>query len=353
MQADPKVKLARASLPVTANRIYFDTASVGPVTTIFSEALARCMAEDVRLGRALLPRFERIESARDQIRSELAILLGAEPQEIVLTQGTADSVRTLLERIDWRAGDEILTTQVEFPRCRDKIDAIERSAGVAVRVADVPADAGRDIGWLEQAVSPQTRLIVCSGVVFTTGQRLPIDQIAEFAAARGILTLVDGAQLVGANELDLRRTAVDFVAMPLQKWLCGPEGLGALYIRNSQVPGGDNVVQSWPILEATAEQLRWMRETLGWSWIHARTVALSDLAFARAQEIAYGELVTPPDHAGLIALTFPEGESTAVVDKLESRGIFVRHRPELDLIRISTAYFIEEEEIDRFMTALQ
>lgn len=351
MDAESKVKLARDGIPVTQNCAYLDTGSVGAVSSVYGDVLSRCTAEDQQIGRAQATRFEKIDDAKSKIRSELGAILGAGANEFELTQGTADAVQTLLERIDWADGDEILTTQIEFPRCRGKIDALQRDHGVTVRVAEVPADDANELRWLDQAISRRTRLIAFSAVAFATGQKLPLTEIAELARARNILTLVDGAQFVGSGSLDLKHCPIDFLALPLQKWLCGPEGLGALYIRSGRLSGlrSDHVTHAWPVLEATVAHLHWMRTALGWDWIHERISRLSAYARDKAAGLAVPALVTPAEHAGLIAVRCAPGTSQQLMDRLAGRQIIVRHRPELELLRISTAFFSTEEEIDSFI----
>ena len=351
MQADGKVKLARDGVPVTAGYAYLDTGSVGPISSVYADALARCTGEDLARGRALAHRFERIEAAKARIRAEIAGLLGAEAEAIELTRSTTDGIGLLLDRFPFSRGEEIVTTALEFPACADVIGAAAHRRGLVVRVA-TPADDSADLGWLEACVTAKTRLIVCSGVAYATGQKLPLDGIAQLASTRGIATLVDGAQLVGAAALDMSRTPIDFLALPLQKWLLGPEGLGALCTRPGRAEAPEagraaRAVHGWPVLEATAQHLVWMRETLGWRWIHERTRDLSLYARRALEDIEPGRLVTPEAHAGLVSLKFEHQASLAIAERLRAAGIVPRHRAELDLVRISTAFFNTEDEIDR------
>lgn len=355
MRDSSKQDLARAKLPLTRQLAYLDTGSVGPVSTIYADSLARSTDEDLRRGRAHLQRFDQIEAARIELRSEIAGLLGARPAEIELTQGTADAIKSLVDRYPWKPGDEILTTRLEYPACANAIARLTARGDVSLQVAEVPAENADQLDWLERCVSPSTRLIAFSGVAYTTGQRLPIEEIAEFATARGIHTLVDGAQLIGAGELLVDRTQIDFVAMPLQKWLCGPEGLGALYVREGAAelaPSQRNPVHGLPVLEATIAQLAWMREELGWPWIYARIRELSDYTRAALENCPAAELITGPDKAGLLAFHCAPTAIESILKRFKADNLVVRHRPELDLFRISTGFFNTEEEVDRCIAAL-
>jgi L-cysteine/cystine lyase len=354
MQSDSKVKLARAGFPLVDEVTYLDTASVGPVSRTYMEVLENRTAEDVRIGRAYAERFERIDQAKDRIRSEIGSILAAEPEQLVLTQGTTSGIRTLVERFPWHPGDEILTTDLEFPRCVEPLAAVARDKDLALRIAAVPSHNAHELGWLEACITSKTRLIVCSGVAYATGQRLPIDRITELARIRGVHTLIDGAQLIGAAKLDLNQTPVDFLALPLQKWLGGPEGLGALFIRaGTPVPRlEDSTVQGWPVLEATASHLAWLRDNLGWDWIFARTRQLSSYARDAIRAWDSDRLMTPTEHAGIVAVNCIDGDGRQLFDQLSAAGIVVRHRPELGLFRISTAFINSETDIDRFAAAM-
>jgi L-cysteine/cystine lyase len=355
MQPDPKVKLARDGIPLAEERTYLDTASVGPVSKIYAATLADRTDDDLRAGRAQAARFERIDQAKARIRSEIAALLSVAPETLELTQGTTCGIRAIVDRFPWEPGDEIVTTQLEFPRCIEPLREIARKKNLSLRIADVPTNDTGSIDWLERCVTTQTRLIVFSGVTYATGQRLPIDRIAEFARLKRIHTLIDGAQLIGAFALDLSRTPVDFLAMPLQKWLGGPEGLGALYVRAGSLDllRQDGAVHGWPVLEATVAHLAWLQNRLGWPWIHERTQELSGYARRAIEALDDDRLMTPANFAGIVATRSMDTNPQQLFDRLSADGITVRYRPEMALFRISTAFFNREDEIDRFVSAIR
>jgi L-cysteine/cystine lyase len=356
MTSEPKTGLARAAMPLTEHVVYLDTGSVGPVTSVYAGMLARGTAEDLRIGRASRRRFDRIDAATEALRTEISGLLGARPSEIELTQGTADAIRILVDRYPWQPGDEIVSTQLEYPACANAITDLAKTGRVTLRTAAVPDQSTDDLGWLERCVSPRTRLIAFSAVAYTTGQRLPVERIVEFASALGIHTLVDGAQLIGAAALGLDEVPIDFLAMPLQKWLCGPEGLGALFVRDgagSLAPGRKYVVHGWPVLEAAVAQLSWMRDTLGWPWIYERVRTLHDYARSALSDCHTVKIVTPDASAGLLSFKCEPAGIKRILERFETDRLVVRHRRELDLFRFSTAFFNTEEEIHRGVASLQ
>ncbi len=142
--------------------------------------------------------------------------------------------------------------------------------------------------------------------------------------------------------------------MPVQKWLCGPEGLGALFVRAGAIDWTrlDRVTHVWPVLEAAADHLKWLRENLGWAWVRNRTTELAGYARTTLAETGSAFLATPESHAGIVSIRCESGAFQQLAERLASQGIVVRERPELDLLRISTAFFTTENEIDRFVAAV-
>jgi L-cysteine/cystine lyase len=354
MQPDPKVKLARDLIPVTGESTYLSTGSLGPISLTFAETLRNCLHEDLRWGRAVPLRYDRLQHARECVRGEIAQLVGACADEIVLTQNTSDALAAVIDGFPWQAGDEVICTQLEHEACSAPLAALAETGRIVLRVAQAPVGAPASLAWLTNLLTPRTRLIAFSGTDFTHGMRLPIEQIARTAAEHGVHTLLDGAQCVGAIPLNLGELGVDFCAMPMQKWLCGPEGLGALYMRRglTSIPRVDRVTRGWGTFEATAVHLEWLRTSFGWEWILERTAMLADYARGAVSRIPDARLLTPETHAGLVTFALTSGDAARSADALRSRGYVFRHLEALRAFRVSTAFFNTEEEIDSFVTAI-
>jgi L-cysteine/cystine lyase len=332
---------------VCGERVYLSTGSFGPVSRTWSVALRRETLEDMRQGRMDAARFAAIDAATASIRAELAAILGAENGEIALTQSTSASLETVIRGFPWQSDDEVVCTQHEHPALTLPLREAARRHGFNVSLAQVPDDNADELQWLEKCVTPRTRLIAFSGVSYTTGQLLPVARIGAFARARGIYTLLDGAQCVGAIPFDLTSLSIDFCAFPLQKWLCGPEGIGALYVRRDTVDGlgRDRLAASRGLLEGTAAHLEWMRDAIGWPWILERTQFLAAKLRAAIAATEGIRLVTPEQHAGLISFETEAGRHEAIAKKLRARRIVIRSWPEIDRYRVSTAFFNTEKEI--------
>jgi L-cysteine/cystine lyase len=355
MEPAAKVKLARALIPVTAESTYLNTASLGPVSNVYAETLARCTASDVATGRAIAPRYRQLQAAGERVRAEVAALVRAQDRQIRLTQSTSDGLAAAINSIPWRPGDEVVTTNIEHEACTEPLEQIARRFGVTIRVATLPQAPGANLDWLHRELSERTRLVTFSAVSFMAGYRLPIMDIVQAAHANGALALLDAAQGLGAVPLDLPACGVDFCAMPLQKWLCGPEGLGALYVRDDAlgIDERDRVVRGWGTLEATAKHLESLRIELGWDWILARTSALAQHARQRARKLADWTLETPEDHAGLVTIRSDRVDVVTCAVRLAHAHFVFRTRPEARSLRIATAFFNTESEIDSFFSHVQ
>jgi L-cysteine/cystine lyase len=160
--------------------------------------------------------------------------LGADPEEVALTHHTSDGVNIVLWGLGWQPGDRLVTTSLEHDAAVVPATEIARRFGVEVVFADVGLGE-RALGAIEQALGKRARLVVLSHVSYSSGALLPVRAIVELAHARGAEVLVDGAQSVGALPIDVRALGADYYTVSAQKWLCGPEGMGALYVRRDRL----------------------------------------------------------------------------------------------------------------------
>jgi L-cysteine/cystine lyase len=349
-----KLELGRRSLPVTAESIYLGTGSWGPTSRIYATTLRRLTLEDLRSGRMSAERFEAMAGATERIRRALATLVGAAPETIALTQSTSAALEIVLDEFPWRTGDEVVCTQLEHRACTQPLSEVSRRHSVDVRLAHVPEEGARNLDWLARCVTPRTRLIAFTGVSYTTGQRLPLAAIAAFGREHNVATLVDAAQWVGAMPLDLPASGVDFCAFPLQKWLSGPEGMGALYVRDESFASfkRDRVSQSRGVLQATAEHLDWLAGKIGWDFIFERTQSLSARARAALAEIPAIRVITPSEHAGLVTIEASSSHA-GIAARLERRRVVLRAWPEQGRYRLSTAWFNTDKEIATAVAAFR
>ena len=387
MTDDEKARLARAEMPVTGRTTYLNTGTAGPLARVTQEALEAGGRFDYETGRGTFSSFPRLMADIVELRARFAALMGVGDYEVALTHHTTDGVNIVANGIAWQTGDEVVTTSAEHEGGLLPLYVQKRRHGVMVRVVDIgTGDSPDEIAVkLGRAIGPRTRLLAISHVNWNTGLRMPIESIAAIARERDVLTLVDGAQSAGAIPMELASSGVDFYAAPAQKWLCGPEGIGALWVRAENLalleptfigffslvdtssydlsgnfmpaPGARRFEVGTvyrPAVKAMCANLKWLSEELGWSWIHARIAALAERARSALLEIPEVAMVTPPcAGSGLLTFVLRGYDHSRVVAELEKSGIVVRNLHDPDALRISTGFYNNDEDIARLVEGLR
>jgi len=338
-----------------------------------AEAMQDALQREVELGRASPSGLPEYTPLARGTRQRLAALIGADADEMAFTDSTTYGINIAVWGHRWRHDDEVLTSTVEHRGILVPLHSLSRRTGVSLRTVAPEA--------LPYAITDHTRMVAISHVSFSTGARLPIGDVAQAARDTGALVLVDGAQAVGALPVDVHALDVDFYAFPGQKWLCGPEGMGGLYVRpgieldptfvglhslRSSGPGGRdpaNVTLSEtatrfelgaifrPAMYGFHAGLRWLADDIGLSTIYERTRNLAAYCHAALTALPHVEVLTPPDAmAGLVCFRVP---GDGWVSRLEERGVTVRWIPETRCLRASCAFFNTSDEVDRLVEALR
>jgi selenocysteine lyase/cysteine desulfurase len=352
----------RKQFPVLAGTGYLNAGTEGPIPLAAAEAVTARMVQDTASGRAGRAYFDLVMRLAGQARAGYAEVLGADPSEVALTGSTSDGLNTILGGLRFSAGEEILTSDEEHPGLLAPLRLARIRHGVSIRVVPFAELAGE--------VRPHTRLIACSHVSWVGGK------VADVAGllATGVPVLLDAAQGIGAVPVDVKALGCDYYAASGQKWLCGPEGSGCLYVRGDRL---DELEPPWPgyatlsdhdnILESglaegaarldhgfpSALRSTWAIASLGvfreagWPWVHERAAALAEtLADGLA---ARGLTVAPRGRSTLVAWETADAE--AEVPRLAEAGLVVRSIPIGGLIRASVGAWTSEEEIERLIAA--
>ncbi|GAA1010608.1 cysteine lyase [Acrocarpospora pleiomorpha] len=340
------VAAVRADIPALDGLVYLNTGTVGPLPRQVRDAMVAVLDTDLARGRASGRRFARIAEGFEQARALLAGLVRADAGEIALTSGTTDGIEQVLASIPWSPGDRVLTTSLEHPDVLAAVRATARRHDLRLVLAGTSGQAPEEIGSSVIAAAEGVRLIVVSHVTYGAGAVLPIERIA--AGARGARVLVDGAQAVGALDVDVHALGADFYAFPGQKWLLGPEGTGALVVTRgahhrpaSAFESGTKSAMLWAGLRAA---VRW-REEHG----HERLLDAVRLGAALARSRLAGipgiQVLTPAPHAGLVAFRLPGADPLAVATALGGRRIATRGIAEIDAVRLSCGPFTTGSEL--------
>ncbi len=170
---------------------------------------------------------------REEARTLLASALRVTPEEIVITRNTSESNNFVSSGLDFKAGDEVVIWADNHPTNLNAWRTKAQRFGFTVVTVPTPAAHPGADGYVElftKAFTPKTRLVAITHVSSNSGDVLPAAEICAVARARGILSLVDGAQAFGALDLDLGAMKPDFYTGSMHKWPCGPKEKGLLYI---------------------------------------------------------------------------------------------------------------------------
>src|SRR5580700_7657962 len=212
-----------------AMRRYLDYSNLGPYHTMIRE---------------LDPR---VASARRMV----ADLAGVGEDEIALTRNSSEALEIAQLGISLKPGDEVLTTNQDYPRMLTTYQQRERRDGIKLKTISfpVPAISHDDLyKRFEQAVTPQTKVIHFCHITNRTGLIFPVRRICDMAQTRGIITIVDGAHAFSQFPFKISDFNCDFYGVSLHKWTFAPIGTGFLYVRKSRIK------ETWPLLAANARQ---------------------------------------------------------------------------------------------------
>src|SRR5216684_6464767 len=216
---------ARGLFPVTRNLVYVNHAAVGPLSVRVAEAMEQATHDQRDFG-ALHWRTWYAEY--DRFREAAARLIAAQPGEIAILKNTSEGLSFVAEGLRWRAGDNVITTDLEFPSNSTPWRRLDKR-GVECRTV-----RSRDGAWLpadvEALIDDRTRIVTVSSVAFHNGFAADIEAVGAICARRGVLFCVDAIQSLGVLPIDVRKANVAFLAADGKKWLCGPEGAAVFYV---------------------------------------------------------------------------------------------------------------------------
>jgi len=192
-----------------------------------------------------------LEPQVEMVRRRLAQAAGCDPEEIAITRNSSESLENAQYGIDLKAGDEVLTTNQDYPRMLTTFRQRERREGIVLKTISfpVPPPSMDDLYQrFEKAVTPRTRLILVCHITNRTGQIFPIKRICAMAHARNIPVIVDGAHAFSHFPFKISDLDCDYYGVSLHKWTYAPVGTGFLYVRKSRIAG------TWPLMAAGRSQ---------------------------------------------------------------------------------------------------
>jgi selenocysteine lyase/cysteine desulfurase len=355
---DPTV--FRSQFPVLERVSYLNAGTEGPVPRQALDAVRARIEHEAVNGRCGRAYFEGVLDLASRARAAYAGVLGCDAAAVALTGSTTDGVNTVIAGLDLRPGDEIVTSDEEHPGLLAPLGRAVQRQGISVKAVPFEEVPG--------AVTPRTRMVACSHVSWVNGQVVD----APALAATGVPVLLDAAQAAGAIPVDVHALGCDFYAASGQKWLCGPEGSGCLFVSAERL---DELMVPWPGYGSLADAQRalefepaegvkrldhgfpagirstWTLAALevfaevGWQWVHERAAAL---AAGLADRLAERGLdVQPRGRSTIVA--WKAQDAAEEVERLAGEDVIVRSIPAFGLVRASVGAWSSEEELDRLV----
>jgi selenocysteine lyase/cysteine desulfurase len=368
---------ARGLFPVTRNLVYVNHAAVGPLSVRAAEAIEQA-ARDQRDFGALHWRTWYAEY--DRFREAAARLIGSQPGEIAILKNTSEGISFVAEGLRWRAGDNVITTDLEFPSNSTPWRRLDRR-GVECRTV-----RSRDGAWspadVEALIDERTRIVTVSSVAFHNGFAADIEAVGAICARRGVLFCVDAIQSLGVLPIDVRRANVAFLAADGHKWLCGPEGAAIFYVAAEHrdelevlESGWTNFNRKGRFIDCPVELLPDARRfeagslptigifgiraaielllEIGVELIGAETLRIASLLAEGLDSIGWRVATPRPIASGIVGAIPPSDDPSLLRwhRLLEENGIVCA--PREGMLRFSPHFYNDESDVERIVAALQ
>ncbi len=382
----PDWEAFRSLFPVTERLVYMNTGWSGPSSRHVVEAIRSRAEREAYDGPTTLEiRHEKALIVREA-RSALARLIGVEAEQIALLNTTTEGVNIALRGLDLGPEDEILTCNLEHSSGMVPCYELRRQTGVTVTVLQSSArePAEELAGLFEEAITSRTRLVVVSHVSYNRGTRLPMERIVRAAHEAGAHVLIDAAQSVGQMVVDVRALDADFYAFPAHKFVLGPDGVGALYVRPELVERVQPVAvahgaaelfdyegnykprlgsmrklesstHSGPLLAGVVEAVKLLRET-GLPAVEPRILGLAGRlveGLARIAGVAIESPLDGPLRSGLVTFTVREQDPNETCAALWQLKRVVGRVVNDQRVRLSLAPFNNEADVDAALEAVE
>jgi len=234
------------AFPILAKMDFFNHAGVSPIPRAAADALRKFAAEAESTAYFGTSWYRDVE----QLREQAGGLLNASKDEISFVKNTSEGIATVANGLEWRAGDRIVTTGVEYPaNIYPWMDLSRRFGTELVMVPEQDgADGTRQVpleAILREASHPRTKLVSLSHVEFASGQRHDLAAVGRFCRENGKLLCVDAIQSLGIIPVDVQAMKIDFLSADGHKWLLGPEGAGIFYCRRELLERMHPLIVGW------------------------------------------------------------------------------------------------------------
>ncbi|MCH8185930.1 MAG: aminotransferase class V-fold PLP-dependent enzyme [Chloroflexi bacterium] len=373
----------RRQIPALDKSIYMNTGGSGPMPRSAIDVIRDTYETAGTQGPDIPTVRGPIREQFEETRKTVARFFGVTPEEIALLRSVSEGLSTVAYGMDWSPGDEVIVTDEEHPSGIMIWLSLAEQKGIKVKKLRLVNDKTELLAGLDRLITGRTRLLCLSHVTTDTGTRLPAAEICSMAHDRGVPVAYDAAQSAGQFPIDLAAIDCDFYACTGHKWLLGGWGTGIFYVKREWV---ERLNISWtgsqagtwdrdtdelqfadtahrfefggrhdPLYNAMGNAIEFLDST-GLSEIEARVRVLTDrlkAGIAETSGVALRSPESPEFSTGIV--TFSVNGLTG--DDLNSQmwerwRVLGRAALKHSAMRLSTAFFTSDQEIDTVISAM-
>jgi selenocysteine lyase/cysteine desulfurase len=377
------VEQIRGQIPSLDKSIYMNTGGTGPLPRSVIDAVTEAYEAAGTLGPDVPSIKDGIREQFEETRGTAARFFGVTPEEIALLRSVSEGLSTVAYGMDWRPGDEVVITDEEHPSGIMIWLNLAEQKGIVVKKLPLVDDKAELLSRLDRTITDRTRLLCLSHVTTDTGTKLPAADICKMAHDRGVPVAFDGAQSAGQFPIDLAEMDCDFYACTGHKWLLGGWGTGIFYVKREWV---EKLHVSWTgsqagtwdrdtdelvfadsahrfefggrhqvLYNAMGKALEFVDST-GLAEIEARVAVLTDRLKAGIAETNGVTLRSPESSefsTGIVTFSVDGLSGTDLnVQMLERWRVLGRPASKQSAMRLSTAFFTSDQEIDTVISAI-
>jgi L-cysteine/cystine lyase len=379
----------RQEFPGLRDKVYFNFGGQGVLSRASMEAILDTYQYIEKVGPFGLKINAWLQKKTAETREAIASELGVTPETITLTENVTAGCNVALWGLDWKAKEQIILTDAEHPGVIATVQEISRRFGVEVITCPIldTLNQGDPVKVIQDYLRPNTRLLVMSHILWNTGQVLPLQKIVEvchhYNPNQPVKVLVDAAQSVGMLPLNLPESRVDFYAFTGHKWLCGPSGVGGLYVNPhvfkqlqptfigwrgvkmdyqgkgiSFTDDGSRfevATSAYPLFQGLTAAIATHRQWGSPQKRYARICQLSAYLWEKLQEVeSLKTLKNSPPQSGLVSFYLTHNLSPdELVKELERKGFLLRTLANPYCVRACVHYFTLESEIEQLVETIK
>jgi len=361
----------RNQLMLKPGLIYFNTGTLGPAPQLVFDKVSMMMK---RLeANPAAENFGPMGRQMEKTRAKIAKFIGADEDEIILTRNTTEGISTVCSGIDWKSGDEILTTNHEHGGAETGLNFLSSTKGAVIKKMTMPYPASSKqqlLDLVQSNLTSKTKILLLSHVETVTGLRWPVKEVSELIKGRDILFIVDGAQAPGMLHIDLHDLACDVYACSGHKWIMGPKETGILYLRkeiqdqvnNVFISGGYKVysasagTRNAPNIIGFGDVAEW-HIAIGTKRIEKRCMELAAYCYGEMAKVDGIKIISSERAelgSAIVSFSLLEGKSNGDFRRImNDKNYTIKSLPQYNAIRISNHMFTTNEDVDKMLSELK